>query len=170
MKRNFVSKWFDFVANLTWADVKQRYAPAIQEQFAHVRDVDKVNLERYRELRGDTVVLSAFCGVPAAKRAKLARKSKAARARGERNLAAGEKGKLVIKVGREQLMTWAENFVADFNTRESSGKTDLIIPCLTKVGQNPFSSDTESFNTWLDSLNRNALYKSLLAAHTATNL
>ena len=88
----------------------------------------------------------------------------------ERRRGAGEKGKLVIKVGREQLTSWAENFVRQFNEKETSGKTDLIIPCLTKVGQNPFSNDTAPFDTWLESLNRNALYKSLLAAHTATVL
>ena len=76
----------------------------------------------------------------------------------------------MVKVGREQLMTWAENFVTDFNLKERTGKTDLIIPCMTKVGQNPFSNDTASFEAWLESLNRNALYKSLLAAHTASNL
>ena len=85
MKKNFVPKWYDFVANLTWADVKQNYTPEIQAKYAHVNDGDKVDLERFRELRGKNVVLSAYCGVPAAKRAKLAKRSKAADARGVPN-------------------------------------------------------------------------------------
>ena len=67
-------------------------------------------------------------------------------------------------------MAWTENFVDDFNNKESNGITNLIIPCLTKDGQNCFSSNTESLNTLFKSLNKNALYKSLLAAHTAMNL
>ena len=67
-------------------------------------------------------------------------------------------------------MTCTEAFVDDFHHKEINGITDLIIPCLTKIGQNCFSSTTEPFNTWLESLNKNALYKSLLEAHTAMNL
>ena len=77
---------------------------------------------------------------------------------------------MVITVGREQLMTWAENFISDFNVKESDGRTNIIVPCLTKVGQNCFSPDRASFDRWLESLNRNALYKSLLEAHTASKL
>ena len=54
-----------------------------------------------------------------------------------RRRTAGEKGKMVITVGREQLMTWAENFISDFNVKESDGRTNIIVPCL-KVGQNCF--------------------------------
>ena len=67
-------------------------------------------------------------------------------------------------------MTWTEKIVDDFHFKENNGITNLIIPCLTKVGQNCFNSNTDSFTSWLDSLNKNALYKSLLAAHTAMNL
>ena len=67
-------------------------------------------------------------------------------------------------------MTWNEDFVNEFYRRERSGETDLIYPCLTKIGQNIFDSDRESFLGWLESLNTNALYKSLLGAHTASNL
>ena len=87
-----------------------------------------------------------------------------------RRRATGEKGRLVIKVTRELLMTWNENFVDDFNFRERSGMTNIIEPCLTKVGQNPFTEDTDPFLAWLETLNKNALYKSLLEAHTAENL
>ena len=48
--------------------------------------------------------------------------------------------------------------------------TNIIEPCLTKVGQNPFTEDTDPFLAWLETLNKNALYKSLLEAHTAENL
>ena len=84
--------------------------------------------------------------------------------------AAGNKGKLVVRVSREQLMSWTEQFVANFNRGESTGLTNILVPCLTKLGQNIFSSETEPFIKWLDSLNDNALYKALLNAHTASDL
>ena len=46
----------------------------------------------------------------------------------------------------------------------------IILPYLTKVGQNCFSHDQAAFETWLTSLNKNALYKSLLGAHTAPEI
>ena len=67
-------------------------------------------------------------------------------------------------------MTGTEKFVDDFNYKESSGITNLIIPCLSKVRQNCFVTDTKRFTAWLDSLDKNALYKSLLRAHTAMKL
>ena len=67
-------------------------------------------------------------------------------------------------------MTWTENFVDDFNVKEKTGATNLLVPCLTKVGQNCFRPDSVEFNKWLESLNSNALYKSLLEAHTAMKL
>ena len=67
-------------------------------------------------------------------------------------------------------MTWSENFVDRFNLKEPSGVTDVIVPCLTKQGQNIFSCDEKEFPLWLDSLNENALYKALLNAHTASDL
>ena len=88
----------------------------------------------------------------------------------ERRHAAGEKDKLVIKISREQLMTWAEEFVKEFNFKEKSGITDVLVPCLTKLGQNIFSEETEPFIRWLDSLKENALYKALHNAHTAMDL
>ena len=47
---------------------------------------------------------------------------------------------------------------------------NIILPCLTKVGQNCFGHDQAAFETWLTSLNKNDLYKSLLEAHTAVKL
>ena len=67
-------------------------------------------------------------------------------------------------------MTLTDKFVNYFHFKENNGFTNLIIPWLTKVGQNCFSDDKESFVSWLDSLNKNALYKSLLATHTAMKL
>jgi len=87
-----------------------------------------------------------------------------------RRKALGETGKIVVKVTREQLMTWTETFVDTFNSKESSGATDIIIPCLTKVGQNIFNDNSEPFTKWLESLNENALYKALLNAHVAVDL
>ena len=84
---------------------------------------------------------------------------------------AGVLGKLEVKINRELLMSWTEMFVDDFNMREKSGRPSTIINCLEKVGQNPFSKNkSESFNEWLDSLDENALYKSLLLNHTAVDL
>lgn len=61
-------------------------------------------------------------------------------------------------------------FVDDFNNKESKGLTNIILPCLSKVGQNCFSDNNNTFETWLGSLTKNALYKSLLDAHTAVKL
>ena len=88
----------------------------------------------------------------------------------QRRQANGETGKLVIKVSREQLTTWTEVFVEDFNNKERLGITNILIPCLTKLRQNIFADDEESFPRWLDSLNENALYMALLRAHTASIL
>ena len=82
----------------------------------------------------------------------------------------GVMGKVEVKISREQLMTWCEEFVSDFNSRERLGVTNIIVPCLSKVGQNYFSSETKSYTSWLESLNENALYKALLNAHTASKL
>ena len=88
----------------------------------------------------------------------------------KRRKANGERGKLVVKVSREQLMTWTVHFVNDFNAGERTGRTNIIVPCLAKLGQNIFSSETKPLSVWLDSLNENALYKALLNVHTASDL
>ena len=49
----------------------------------HIDGNEKVSLEKWRLLRGDSVVLSEFCKVAPAKRARLARKSLQAKACGE---------------------------------------------------------------------------------------
>ena len=87
-----------------------------------------------------------------------------------RRRASGEKGKIVLKVSREQLMTWTEDFVNTFNYRENEGMTNILIPCLTKLGQNIYTEETKPYDEWIDSLNANALYKALLRAHTASDL
>ena len=58
----------------------------------------------------------------------------------------------------------------DFDGRERSGETNILVPCLTKLGQNVFTDDTEPFTKWLDSLTENTLYKALLNAHSAMDL
>ena len=58
----------------------------------------------------------------------------------------------------------------DFDGREKSGETNILVPCLTKLGQNVFTNETEPFTKWLDSLTENALYKALLNAHSAMDL
>ena len=72
-----------------------------------------------------------------------------------------------MKIDREQLMSWSEDFVNDFNSKEHSGELNSIYPCLTKIGQNIFQPIDDSFENWLNSLCKNALYKSLLEAQTA---
>ena len=66
-----MSKWYDLVASLTWGDVKKYYHESITKLFETLEDTEKVNLSKCNKLRGKNVVLSAFCGVPSAKRAKL---------------------------------------------------------------------------------------------------
>jgi len=56
------------------------------------------------------------------------------------------------------------------NDKENVGINNIILPCLAKVGNNFFSHDQADFETWLTSLNKNALYKSLQEAHTAVHL
>ena len=51
-------------------------------------------------------------------------------------------------------MSWVENFVDDFNDKKTAWVTNIIFPCLTKVGQNFFVDDTKPFETWLSSLKR----------------
>ena len=46
----------------------------------------------------------------------------------------GMRGRQVIKIDRELLMTWTENFIDNFNFKEERGETNILIPCLTKVG------------------------------------
>ena len=82
-KRNFVPKWFDLVSRLCWGEVKKSYSPEIVELFSHVEDDRKLKLTKFRELKGDCVVLTKYCDVPPAKRAKLARLTRCAKARGE---------------------------------------------------------------------------------------
>ena len=88
----------------------------------------------------------------------------------KRRRANGEMGKLVVKVSREQLMTWTEHFVDNFNDGEKSGLTNIIVPCLTKLSQNIFNTETRPQSDWLESLNDNYLYKALLNAHSASDL
>ena len=85
VKKNVVPKWFDIVASLTWGVVKARYSKKIVAMFEGVDDKEQVNLSKFLPLRGKSVVLSKFCGVPPAKRAKLARKSAQAQARDEKS-------------------------------------------------------------------------------------
>ena len=51
----------------------------------------------------------------------------------EQSRAEGVKGRLSVKVSRDQLMSWVENFVDDFNDKETTGVTNIILSCLTKV-------------------------------------
>ena len=88
----------------------------------------------------------------------------------ERKRDLGIQGRLVVKINRGQLITWVENFVDDFNNIELKGLTNIILPCLSKVRPNCFSDENNTFETWLGSLTKNALYKSLLDAHTAVKL
>ena len=67
-------------------------------------------------------------------------------------------------------MIWCEDFVKEFNVKERSGLTNILVPCLTKLGQNIFSNEEEPFTQWLESLTENALYKALLNAHSAMDL
>ena len=84
--------------------------------------------------------------------------------------ASGVKGRLKIKISRDLLMTWTEEFVRSVNQKEELGLTNIIAPCLSKVGQNCYDVDDEAFAAWLASLSKNALYKSMMEAHTATKL
>ena len=83
VKKNCVRKWYDIVVNLTWSQVRERYNKELVAKFAHIDGDEKVSLEKWRLLRGDNVVLSEFCNVAPAKRARLARTSLQAKARGE---------------------------------------------------------------------------------------
>ena len=45
------------------------------------------------------------------------------------SLAKGELGRLVVKIDLELLVSWTEDFVNDFNVKEKTGETALLIPC-----------------------------------------
>ena len=83
VKKNQVKKWYDIVYNLTWGVVKMHMSQDIVSKFITVEDGAKVNLRKYRVYRGDSIVLSKFCGIAPSKRAKLCRQAVNARARGE---------------------------------------------------------------------------------------
>ena len=77
-----MAKRYDIVQNLNWGEVRKHYGKDLVEQFGDINSQSGVDLSRFKPLRGDTVVLSKFCNVPATKRAKLARHSRQAREEG----------------------------------------------------------------------------------------
>ena len=52
----------------------------------------------------------------------------------EQSRAEGVKGRLSVKVSRDQIMSWVENFVDDFNDKEPTWVKKIIVSCPTKVG------------------------------------
>lgn len=88
----------------------------------------------------------------------------------EQSRAEGVKGRLSVKVSRDQIMSWVENFVYDFNDKETTGVKKLFSDVLQKLDRIVLLNDTKPFRTWINSLNKNSLYKSLLAAHMAVIL
>ena len=82
VKKNFVNKWYDLVAKLTWGEVRKHFSSEIVAKYSKIEDESTIDVTKYRELKGDNVILSKFCGLPPAKRAKLAKKSSQAKARG----------------------------------------------------------------------------------------
>ena len=66
-------------------------------------------------------------------------------------------------------MSWTEDFVRSVNHQEIEG-SNIIVPCLSKVGQHCFDQNDKAFVDWLESLSEHALYKSMLAAHTENKL
>ena len=84
--KNVVSKWFDLVAKLTWAEVKEYFSGEIIVKYSMVEDESRIDLSKFRELNGDNVILSKFCGIPPARRARLSKRSANAQARGEKTL------------------------------------------------------------------------------------
>ena len=88
----------------------------------------------------------------------------------EEKRGSGVTGKIVIKITREMLMTWTEDFINMVNSNKETDILSTIVPCLTKIGQNVFNPDMKLFDEWLSSLSTNSLYKSMVEAHTATVL
>ena len=88
----------------------------------------------------------------------------------EKKRGSGVSGKIVIKITREMLMCWTEDFINMVNSNMEMDILSTIVPCLTKIGQNCFNHDEKLFDEWLSSLNTNSLYKSMVAAHTAAVL
>ena len=70
--------------HLTWKDVKKHFTTEITSKYSGIKDDSKVNIDQFKDLRGNTIVLTQYCGVHSAKRAKLARVSAQALARGEK--------------------------------------------------------------------------------------
>ena len=68
---------------MNWGLVKKWYKGKLPEMLSYLDNSEKVDLSRFRMLRGESVVLSMFSGVQPAKRAKLARSSWCALNRGQ---------------------------------------------------------------------------------------
>ena len=46
-------------------------------------------------------------------------------------------------------MLWTEEFVDNFNTKQIDQHVNVLLPCLSKVGQNIYDTNEESFpNGW----------------------
>ena len=71
VKKNCVRKCYDIVVNLTWVLVREWYNKSFVAKFMHIDGNEKVSLEKWRLLRGDSVVLSEFCKVVPAKQASV---------------------------------------------------------------------------------------------------
>ena len=63
--------------------MKKHYSSDVVREFEDVDGTRKLKLSKFSTFSGKNVVLSRFCGVPPAKRSKLARKTLNAEARGE---------------------------------------------------------------------------------------
>jgi len=87
VKHNLVAKWYFIVEKMTWGDVKKHFRPEITVKYSAIEDGSKVKLDKFKLLSGNNYILSQFCGIPASKRAKLARNSAQALARGEQSSA-----------------------------------------------------------------------------------
>ena len=64
VKNNVVSKWYFLLEKMTWADVRSHFTPEITKNYMAIPDDSKINLSKFKPLRGDNVILSKFCGVP----------------------------------------------------------------------------------------------------------
>ena len=49
----------------------------------------------------------------------------------EKKRSEGVQGRLKVRISREQLMSRVENFVDDFNDKETTGETNMISNCLS---------------------------------------
>ena len=81
----------------------------------------------------------------------------------------GVTGKVKVQTSRDHLIIWSELFMTKFNAREE--QVPMLPSAFAKTGVNVFDRNTHaSLQSWLNSLEDNAIYKSMIECAGSENL